>query len=503
MGNCCCCQSKGPCDSAEETSLLQNDAKAAVPSAETPGALSVGGTCGPGFEEDISKGQLNKDAETAYGAQENGTLQKSSLQTANKSPRHKVNSANTLSEDKHASTADSGDAGPQHSTLITPQKGNAQAGWEASKTTSAEEDKAAEEQKCLSETPAVVCTEPPCLSETNPKQEHSIMDAINNNKEECQVPLDICVEKSFTDPEEVKEEEELPTTEPAAPHSQVLPISEINKEVNVDNTEPSISVDKDEPEGRSSPVCVEADHEETQSHVPESSAGSLGPGFDHSGAEGATAKPEPDTTVAADSQSSQQDEKCDPECPVTDAPHETVLNSPEQDVKLEEEAPGVVCEEKPEETLEKAESAAPEVATVAEEVMVVSSREEPLAESAPAAVGGDAEPEETPETTKEEAADGQGNSEEDLYRGVEELSAEPTTTAAASSLSETSLRSEDRCSLAPAVDILSYSEREWKGNTAKSALIRKASPSSALKKVTLNEWFFQAVLTKYLISLLN
>ena len=34
---------------------------------------------------------------------------------------------------------------------------------------------------------------------------------------------------------------------------------------------------------------------------------------------------------------------------------------------------------------------------------------------------------------------------------------------------------EDRCSLAPAVDILFYSEREWKGNTAKSALIRKVS----------------------------
>lgn len=35
------------------------------------------------------------------------------------------------------------------------------------------------------------------------------------------------------------------------------------------------------------------------------------------------------------------------------------------------------------------------------------------------------------------------------------------------------LKGEDRCSLGPAVDILSYSEREWKGNTAKSALIRK------------------------------
>lgn len=32
-----------------------------------------------------------------------------------------------------------------------------------------------------------------------------------------------------------------------------------------------------------------------------------------------------------------------------------------------------------------------------------------------------------------------------------------------------------RCSLAPAVDILAYSEREWKGNTAKSSLIRKVT----------------------------
>lgn len=37
------------------------------------------------------------------------------------------------------------------------------------------------------------------------------------------------------------------------------------------------------------------------------------------------------------------------------------------------------------------------------------------------------------------------------------------------------LNVEDRCSLAPAVDILSYSEREWRGNTVKSALIRKVS----------------------------
>uniref|UniRef100_A0A3Q4H4U9 OTU deubiquitinase with linear linkage specificity b n=1 Tax=Neolamprologus brichardi TaxID=32507 RepID=A0A3Q4H4U9_NEOBR len=35
------------------------------------------------------------------------------------------------------------------------------------------------------------------------------------------------------------------------------------------------------------------------------------------------------------------------------------------------------------------------------------------------------------------------------------------------------LKVEDRCSLSPVVNILLYSEREWKGNTPKSALIKK------------------------------
>ena len=55
-----------------------------------------------------------------------------------------------------------------------------------------------------------------------------------------------------------------------------------------------------------------------------------------------------------------------------------------------------------------------------------------------------------------------------------------------SPLSHSVLKVEDRRSLAPAMDILSYSEREWKGNTAKSALIRKvgvACSSVRLKPV--------------------
>ncbi|XP_056155140.1 uncharacterized protein LOC130129577 [Lampris incognitus] len=72
------------------------------------------------------------------------------------------------------------------------------------------------------------------------------------------------------------------------------------------------------------------------------------------------------------------------------------------------------------------------------------------------------------------AEDAIGNSDEDLYRGAEELSSTPAKRAALAPLLEiTPPKLEDRCGLSPAVDILSYCEREWKGNTAKSALIRK------------------------------
>ncbi|AWP17103.1 Hypothetical protein SMAX5B_004612 [Scophthalmus maximus] len=65
-------------------------------------------------------------------------------------------------------------------------------------------------------------------------------------------------------------------------------------------------------------------------------------------------------------------------------------------------------------------------------------------------------------------------SEEDLYRGAEEMSVSQHSKPGAPSVFKTTfLKVEDRCSLAKAVDILFYSEREWKGNTAKSALIRK------------------------------
>ncbi|XP_016134026.1 neurofilament medium polypeptide isoform X2 [Sinocyclocheilus grahami] len=61
-----------------------------------------------------------------------------------------------------------------------------------------------------------------------------------------------------------------------------------------------------------------------------------------------------------------------------------------------------------------------------------------------------------------------------LYLGAEEIEMGASYNKTSKPLLELTIPGvETRCSLAPAVDILAYSEREWQGNTAKSALIRK------------------------------
>ncbi|XP_058621236.1 uncharacterized protein LOC131533142 isoform X2 [Onychostoma macrolepis] len=61
-----------------------------------------------------------------------------------------------------------------------------------------------------------------------------------------------------------------------------------------------------------------------------------------------------------------------------------------------------------------------------------------------------------------------------LYLGAEEIEMGASNKKPSKPLLELTIPGvQTRCSLAPAVDILAYSEREWKGNTAKSAHIRK------------------------------
>ncbi|CAM4721626.1 unnamed protein product [Leuciscus chuanchicus] len=79
---------------------------------------------------------------------------------------------------------------------------------------------------------------------------------------------------------------------------------------------------------------------------------------------------------------------------------------------------------------------------------------------------------ETEETVEEvqEPLDESAN----LYLGAEDIEMGASNNKPSKPLLELTIPGvETRCSLAPAVDILAYSEQEWKGNTTKSTLIRK------------------------------
>eukprot|EP00063_Salmo_salar_P038418 XP_014013253.1 PREDICTED: ubiquitin thioesterase otulin-like isoform X2 [Salmo salar] len=81
--------------------------------------------------------------------------------------------------------------------------------------------------------------------------------------------------------------------------------------------------------------------------------------------------------------------------------------------------------------------------------------------------------------------------EEDLYRGADELPQGPVKHAVPETLFEITLpKVEDRCSLEPMVDILSYSENEWKGNTTKSTLIRKWAEELEAREGLIGQWMF-------------
>ncbi|KAJ8375144.1 hypothetical protein SKAU_G00057240 [Synaphobranchus kaupii] len=74
------------------------------------------------------------------------------------------------------------------------------------------------------------------------------------------------------------------------------------------------------------------------------------------------------------------------------------------------------------------------------------------------------EPLKCPEPVK--STDGEADSDEDIYQAAEDIDKHEK-------IQITLPGVQDRSSVEPRVDILSYSQREWKGNTAKSALIRK------------------------------
>ncbi|XP_059183115.1 uncharacterized protein LOC131962167 isoform X2 [Centropristis striata] len=404
--------------------------------------------------------------------QENGPLQKEAKQTATPSPgKLKENPTRAQEEDVKEHPAEL-----LQCTFNSLPKEQATADWEVFTPTNEapEEETPASVQDKIPDssslTAAAVC--PETQTETNPAGEHVTLDTTRDKDEAgCNVPGGDAV----AEPSEVfsQNKGELPVPNPqlSAAAGQVSSIPAVGQEK--DKESPNCAA-SDDSENRNSSVCEEVHPEVVNSRdVCESSPGPEPTGLDHSGEERDAAKcvSEPETTAPTDaSESSKSDKDAQPELEGITTSSKEVTSSEiiKQDIGEEitlkgQDKDGNVPKTKEEDELKEEE--AENAPGRDEEVQEESGKEEQPAGGTTTTT--DVKADEMLE--KEDAVeDGLQNSEEDLYRGAEELSASQTNKP-----ETTFLKVEDRCSLALAVDILSYSEREWKGNTAKSALIRK------------------------------
>ncbi|XP_068438099.1 uncharacterized protein [Clinocottus analis] len=490
MGNACCA-TESPCGNAEERSvLLKDDSKVMGPSGETV----VVGTCGPVGDDDIRKMpddgdikveeavQVKQGPEVAEtepnNTQENGSLQKEVTQTAAPSPskgsKLKENSIGVQDNVKDC-PADGGPAELMQCTLNSLPKERTTVDWEVFTAATEEkvENPVSEQDETLeSSSPTAEAVCPENLAETNATRGHIIVDTAHDEGDD-----------DVDDEEGSKVTTENTVAEPSGEFSPN------NEGISVPNPQLSAAAG----ETSSVSVCQEDDEEASTCAVTkdsetlkdkeggpevinghearESPPGSEPTGLNHAGEErdSANCVREPEPTAppdASESSKSDQDAEPDVERATISSKEVTSLENSKQEIveemmvkgQEEEDVPKVEDEEirqQEEEEEEAGEDA---------EILEVTGKEPPAVSVSPDVNAG-----EMPVRKEDDSSeDGMGNSEEDLYRGVEELSAsqhdKPETT---------SVKVEDRCSLGPLVEILSYSEREWKGNTSKSALIRK------------------------------
>ncbi|TKS87591.1 Ubiquitin thioesterase otulin [Collichthys lucidus] len=501
MGSCCC-HTESPCGSVEERSgLLKNDSKTTTATGE-PGTT---GTCGPDGDDDKGKtsDEANINAEEKAevtqipevgetepkNTQENGPSPDVVVQTGKTTPRKlEENSTRAQDEDVKDGPADSGRAELLNCTLNSPQKDHTAAGWEV--FTPEEEEKPAVPQDKIPDSssvnPKVCCENQP---ETNTTRERvTLATAHDSEAEEGSKAVDSTAAEPSGEISQNKEVLSVPNTQPTAAAYQ--PSSEI------DRVSPSCAVINDSDNG-SPPVCREASPEVTRSHdVSESSPGSQPTGLNHSAEEqdSANCVDQPGTAALADmSESSKppaQDAKPDLECATPSSKEVTSSENIKRVIREEtmqkEQDEDVPRAEENNETKQEVEIAPEEVEIPKEaekgaEIQEVAGKEEQLAGSSFTGVEADG----LCLTKKEDSAeDGLSNRFVMIARfglftrwemRVKKICTEEPRSCQRhrKTKQDRLLKVEDRCSLAPAMDILSYSEREWKGNTAKSALIRK------------------------------
>uniref|UniRef100_UPI003AACD07E uncharacterized protein n=1 Tax=Centroberyx gerrardi TaxID=166262 RepID=UPI003AACD07E len=522
MGNCCC-PAASPCDTVEERSgLLQDASKVTAPTAETGvvGAFQRSPEPDDDTRKKSDEASIKKEdqvvtvqvkqspqaGETGPAkTHENGPVQKECIRTTTPSPSKeaelKENSTNRAQDkDVKETAADNKPVESLQCTLDSPQTEcttNDQEVFTETNVVLVEEHPAAVQDKIpegITEAAEAVCPENPSLP-ADILREHITKEAASDGDDDeeedrgSKTTVGNAVSRPSGEFSHCNEVSCLPDTELPAAACQVLSSQEVSTESVTGNgphspspssASPSRAVaKKSDPENGSCLVQKEAGPEDIKSHdVSEPSPGSDSTGLNHSGVDpdSASSVREPVTTspsAASESSKSYQDAK--PDVQFTTVKEVTSLENLVQDageetaLEAKEEEGDVPKAEENEEMEEEAKSASAEAVTTTgedAEVQHLTGEEQPVG-SASADVEG-----EVPPITEQEglAEDGIENSDEDLYRGAEELSATQVNEAGP----EITLpKVEDRCSLGPAVDLLSYSEREWKGNTAKSTLIRK------------------------------
>ncbi|XP_034023265.1 uncharacterized protein LOC117507489 isoform X2 [Thalassophryne amazonica] len=482
MGNICC-PSTSPCPSREETGVLLNH------NSKTTGPTAVESDFQSSPEADEKIRKLPDEVSWQIpqvedpkpnNTQENGHLQKENIQKTAPSPKKEVDlKQNPATKAQDETIKDEPATEPLISTLNSPQKDHAAADWEVFV---AEIVKPIEETSApvQHETPAPVQYETPVQHESPAPVQHkvpeSVFEAVTTEK-----PSDTTADvKEHIAPHTTQknkreggcDSEVHVVTAAAEPSGEMLQckkvclVSNIGCHVtstaaasqDISTVSPNRAVNKT---SGSPLVCCEVSPEDIKSHaLSEPCSGPEPTGLDHSAVvqNYANSVREPLATPpleSSDSSSATRHEKPDIKFTTVDLKE---LASSENEVQDTVKTPGLevqnrVCDPK----------------EVDDE-----KQEEEKKKNAPTETVDDAEIQEegeVPVAQKEVATDESlTDSEEDLYRGADELPASRIKTGPAH---VSSPQVEDRCSLATAVDILSYSEREWKGNTAKSALIRK------------------------------
>ncbi|KAM4534403.1 uncharacterized protein PAE49_022621 isoform 1-T2 [Odontesthes bonariensis] len=477
MGNCCC-QSKSPCSSAEERSgLLEDESKV-----KCTGDGIVDGTCGPGGGNEMRR-DTNEEAEDAQmkrspekepnNSQGNGPLQRGKIQTATPSPHKaselKENSTRAQHKVMKGTSADSGQAERLQCTLKSSADSEVVA---PSNPESQRENPASVQEKIPDGVPQqteAACSENSSHAETNTTAEPI---TAHNVEEECSRDAINIIAKPSGELTPKNEVLSVPNTQLVAAAGLEASVFAVSQETDTKALSCAVTVNSD---NSGSLACTEDGSEDIQGHDVSKSSSGLDPtGLGHSveKRDSASSVSGPEATSAADAKErlkSEQEAKLDPESRSPACLKEVISSNKIKQDAVEETVFGVQGEDiskaKEEEEVEgtPAEAEAPQVEKDVE-------TQEKIEEVEQLTGSTDLTANIRPATAEE---DDEGSSEEDLYRGAEELSAPQN------------LKVEDRCSLAPAVDILSYSEREWRGNTTKSALIKKGYKELAQRFVRL------------------